>query len=678
MSNIPRILEDLYLKNLEFFKTQNPNIHHVISNTTPDHSKIIIDDEGRIDLNYNGRTIYGGDAIQYAENEVSEFNDIYKSGIRVNSINAVVPGIYSSPRFFHKHIDTTITELYKTAGNVETNVINHGDHHDFLIVMGIGLGLHLSELLDRSNIQNLLILETDHELLSLSCFFTDWEEIYSKQSAKKQKSITLVLLDKQNIDNEQSGLWNELIKRAPHFPYNTVFYNHGRHDKYGEIIRRITDDIKMYLSLWGFYDDESNQLNHILHNIHNRISLIPEKSNFKWDRPVIVCGSGPSLDSRIQQLKSIREHCILLSAGSSIDALLAHGFTPDFHIELESDYLVYNMLENIGKDVTKDITLICGLQCSPLLTQLFKKSYAFIKDSLSIGSILDTHENKLKEPTPTCVNAAISFAFQYGAKEIYLFGTDFGFYNEEEHHSKASIYHIKDESHDDTIKDVQEITEKMMCDNFERPGYKGKCLTTGTYYTTKRRIEMLINLNSRDYDFNLYNCSDGLIIDKAIHIKENDKIKIKDVENSTQQLTKQFELKSRLSDNTMKVNIRETLNPAIEDLCKILSHNVSIMDPNLQSLSSTSWAIANYISTGFKNKHGPLMYFIRGTIWHYLLSGYSITYGCKKDKQEEVIKVWQARFIDFLELLPSNLKNNIDKDRSTLDDDTQLRKTIRE
>ena len=61
MSKIPKILEDMYLKNLAFFKDQNPQIHNVISNTTPDHSKIIINDEGAIDLNYNGRRIYCGD-----------------------------------------------------------------------------------------------------------------------------------------------------------------------------------------------------------------------------------------------------------------------------------------------------------------------------------------------------------------------------------------------------------------------------------------------------------------------------------------------------------------------------------------------------------------------------------------------------------------------------------------
>lgn len=676
MNKIPKILEDMYLKNLAFFKQQNPQIHNVISNTTPDHSKIIINDEGAIDLNYNGRTIYGGDAIKYVENEVTEFINMYESDVRYSSVNAMIPGIYSSPRFFHSHLNETIIDIYKVAGHVQANMLHTGDRHDFVIVMGIGLGLHISDLLDKVNIQNLLILETDHELLALSCFFTDWEDIYKKQSPTSNKSISLVLLDNQSFDNEQSSLWNELIKRAPHFPYNSVFYNHGRHDKYGKIIRKVTEDIKMFLSLWGFYDDESNQLNHILHNIKENIKLVPKKKDFKWEKPVIVCGSGPSLDSRIEQLKNIRDDCILLSAGSSIDALLKYGFTPDFHIELESDYIVYSMLENLGIEVTKKITLICAIQCSPLLTNLFKDSYAFFKDSLSVGSILENNENKLKEPTPTCVNAAISFAFQYNAKNIYLFGTDFGFYNTKEHHSRASIYHSDEETDNKDVKNIQDLTEKMMSDNYEQPGYKGACLTTGTYYSTKRRIDMLINYNLRFYVFNLYNFSDGLIIKNSIHIKENENIEIEKHRNEN--TIENFKKNSRLTDHTMKVKIKDKLYPAIKEICMIFHNHVSEMKTNIETFSATCWALSNYVNTTFQHQHGPLMYFIRGTIWHYTLSGYSIAYACKPEKQQDVIEIWKKRFLDFLEKLPQDLLNNLNTDRSSKQAKEQLRKTIRE
>ena len=677
MSKIPKILEDMYLKNLAFFKDQNPQIHNVISNTTPDHSKIIINDEGAIDLNYNGRRIYGGDAIKYVEDEVAQFNKIYEPEDRVCAFSAMMPGLYNSPRFFHSHLNETITQLYQADAKITRNLIHRGKRHDFLIMMGIGLGLQISELLDRADVQNLLILETDHELLALSCFFTDWEEIYNKQSPKKNKSITLVLLNKEILDNEQTSLWNELIKRAPHFPYNTVFYNHGRHNKYGEIIRKITDDIKMFISLWGFYDDESNQLNHILHNIEQKIKLIPEKNKLKWNKPVIVCGSGPSLDERIEQLRSIRDDCILVTAGSSIDAIINYGLIPDFHIEIESDYMVYSMLENVGIEITKKITLICAIQCSPLLTHLFKDTYGFIKDSLSIGGILEPDINKLKEPTPTCVNAALSFAIHYNADTIYLFGTDFGFYNEENHHSKASIYHNIDENQTDEVKEVQELTQNMMAVNFEQPGYKGTCLTTGTFYTTKRRIDMLLSFYLKYQKFTVFTCADGLVIKNTTHIKQDENISIENT-NGDNDFLKEFLMNSRNTSTSIKNKICTGVYDPIKEMCELFIHHIRNTDDDIETFSATCWALSNYVNNTFQMKNGTLMYFIRGTIWHYTLSGYSIAYATEPDKQNIIIKIWKERFIDFLEKLPPDLLKNIKKKRNNIDKDIQLRKTIRE
>jgi hypothetical protein len=311
---------------------------------------------------------------------------------------------------------------------------------------------------------------------------------------------------------------------------------------------------------------------------------------------------------------------------------------------------------------------------------LFKDTYAFVKDSLSIGSIFEENENKLREPTPTCVNAACSFAFQYSAKGIYLFGTDFGFYDSEKHHSTASIYH-NENNEDNKNSDVQyirDVTKKQVSNNFERPGYQGPCLTTGTYYTTKRRIDMLINHNISEREFTLYNCSDGLIIEKSIHIDKDTSIDIS-VDDITQQVElKRFDKLSRPTSYSTKEKISSTLYPAIKDLCQIYQNHISKMNPDIETFSASCWALSNYVNTTFQNQHGTLMYFIRGTVWHYTLSGYSIAYACKPEIQEAVITIWKERFLDFLEKLPQDLLDNLNKERGDFEKDELLMKTITE
>jgi hypothetical protein len=676
MNNIPSVLQELFLKNLKFFKTKNPQIHQVLTEVKPDHSKIIITDDGKIDLIYKGKKIYGGDAIDYVEKEVSEFRGIYKEDKRTSSLTTITPGLYTSPRFFHSHLDQTILELYKAAEELEPNTIHHYQRHDFVIVTGIGLGLHISELLDRIDIQNILILETDYELLSLSCFFTDWEEIYNKQSPKLKKSISLVLLNNKEIETEIGSLWNELIKRAPHFPFGTITYNHGRHDKYGEILERMNSDVTMFISLWGFYDDEANQLNHVMHNINNQVKLIPKKIDFDWNAPVIVCGSGPSLDSRIELIKSLEGNCIVVSAGSSLHALLKYEIIPDYHVELESDYGVYHVLNVVEKKYRDQITLICALQCTPLITNLFKETYVFVKDSMSIGDIFEKQEDKLKESTPTCVNAALSFAFQFKSPEILLFGTDFGFYDLKNHHSKKSFY-IDNEENNSDVNELKEISEKSIKNTITKDGYNGDCLTTATYFTTKRRIEMSIILNSMLYKFNVYNNSDGLIIGNTTHIPLDGEIKL----NSNfekEDIKNKFKENSRETNSSLNEKIAMEVHSNISKLCRDLASNIEKIKPNTEALSSICWAISNHIHGKFQKENGSLAFFIRGTMWHYMLAGYSIAYACKKEKQKHVIEVWKSRIIDFLNTLPDDLYRVLNKERGPLKDDPQLKKTIRE
>lgn len=61
-----------------------------------------------------------------------------------------------------------------------------------------------------------------------------------------------------------------------------------------------------------------------------------------------------------------------------------------------------------------------------------------------------------------------------------------------------------------------------------------------------------------------------------------------------------------------------------------------------------------------------------------MISGYSIAYACEPCKQEAVISIWKDRFIDLLERLPKDLLNSIDKERGSIDEDPNLKRTIKE
>ena len=54
--------------------------------------------------------------------------------------------------------------------------------------------------------------------------------------------------------------------------------------------------------------------------------------------PLVVIGSGSSLDGSLSDLSVLQNRCILISAGSSLATLLRAGIRPHFH-ENEDEYL---------------------------------------------------------------------------------------------------------------------------------------------------------------------------------------------------------------------------------------------------------------------------------------------------------------------------------------------------
>ena len=72
---------------------------------------------------------------------------------------------------------------------------------------------------------------------------------------------------------------------------------------------------------------------------------------------------------------------MIVSCGSSITALYAHGIKPDFHLELESDYLItVGYLDTIDDPAYfEGIIAVAPVHINPYVLSPFKQSYLFEK-----------------------------------------------------------------------------------------------------------------------------------------------------------------------------------------------------------------------------------------------------------------------------------------------------------
>nr|WP_167321401.1 6-hydroxymethylpterin diphosphokinase MptE-like protein [Paenibacillus terrae] len=187
----------------------------------------------------------------------------------------------------------------------------------------------------------------------------------------------------------------------------------------------------------------------------------------------VIVSSGPSLQEDIEWLKKLRPHVLIISAGSSIQALIKHGIQP--HLAVIMD----------GHPVNKKIFASSATREQPLL--FTSSSYYEISDqncAEKIHSIMKSDavsqyffglskKELFISPTETVAGTAIQAAACLGAKRIILAGQDLSFPNNKFY--TDGIEHFAAETID---KKVQEAPKKVLN-------------VKGTYNTTDESFSLM-------------------------------------------------------------------------------------------------------------------------------------------------------------------------------------------
>ncbi|SFR26361.1 motility associated factor glycosyltransferase family protein [Paenibacillus sp. cl130] len=199
------------------------------------------------------------------------------------------------------------------------------------------------------------------------------------------------------------------------------------------------------------------------------------------DATVVVVSSGPSLEEDIEWLKKLRPHVLIISAGSSIQALVKHGVRP--HLAVIMDGHPVNK-KIFASSVTREQPLlftsssyyeICDQNCAEKIHSIMKS------DAVSQYFFGLSQEELFISPTETVAGTAIQAAACLGAKRIILAGQDLSFPDNKFY--ADGIEHFATET---TDKKVQEAPKKVL-------NVKGTYNTTdGSFSLMKDGLENLI------------------------------------------------------------------------------------------------------------------------------------------------------------------------------------------
>lgn len=299
------------------------------------------------------------------------------------------------------------------------------DNHLF-VIMGMGLGYLFFETRKIYPKSHYLIIEHDPRLFKMALATHDFSKYLEDDHCEffigvKKEFLKNHFLEYFHRDNVALFIPNMMAVSDP----EVVRFSTSYYQTIPEIMNRAVD------MFWNVYVGNSCQdqlvgAQHVFQNLSKltrMLALEPYQNYFK-DKVGVLVSSGPSLNTKLEALKKLQEHAVIICADSALRILLENGIKPFAVTCIERDY--ENVMLFKGYDIPNDIILIAPLHVRPELISnypgpictLFRKAFPFeflppLLPLLNLGL--------------SCSHISFLVLESLGCKEIALFGQDLAY-----------------------------------------------------------------------------------------------------------------------------------------------------------------------------------------------------------------------------------------------------------
>jgi len=458
-------------------------------------SSVAFEDGQPVDLRIDDKLIYGGDARRFSTAQVEAY-------------------LKKPLRFFVQRLD--LSGIISGVGTRLITAIEKGLREDafgkvtsqptgnptFLVVLGLGLGHHLKELVEKTEAKWLVIVEPLTEFFEPSFHVVDWGELVE---TLKGKGGSIDITTEIEPTKMVRAIADTVIRKGITYADGSWVFTHYPLWAFTETRNRLHEAMEFVFINRGFYEDELVMMKNAVENYATRdFWLLEARPRLRRPETAVVVAAGPSLDEGIETLHRIRDRVVLFSAGTALRALLRSGIVPDFHCELENGEATCDALAEAAKfgDLSQ-IMLIASATVHPRVPPLFRDSILYFRDSVSPTEILGRKHSPLYATSPTCANLALTAAGFMGFTEFALFGTDCGTRPGGARHAQGTVY---------TDVDNFAVHDRPRSHVMEVEGNFGGVVHTDNIYDSCR---VMLTDTIRYLGLRVRNCSDGARIERA-------------------------------------------------------------------------------------------------------------------------------------------------------------------
>ncbi len=528
-----------------------------------------------------------------------------------------------------------------------------------MIIAGLGLGLHLKPLINAFQCRYFIIIEEHLEFILHASYLIDFQKLDNLLKKRNGGLIifnfsdpiiaanTILNFCAQQIYLDVDGIYLHVHHRAPYLLKAAKYLQENAH------LMTVNP---------GFHEDEMRMINHVLRNIDDAqkkatpddIAFFSNKNlHISKDIPLIIVGSGPSLDQTMDDLKRLKTKAIIVSCGTTLFPLLKAGIKPDFHVEIENVDAAYDAIELSHAEFDlSDIVLISTMTFVPGITKFFKRVIYFMRPALC-PSALFGEQNCLSNLGPNSSNAAILFATIYNFKNIYLFGLDFGSKQQKNHHASSALYNTNPDFKATISKDhtLYPITT--------RANFGGQCYTNNVFQMT----HAFFNIAAMHFmDGKIYNCSDGIAIKGTIP-----KLASK-VDFTTQAIDKQHFIDTIFKHETEKLDVLyDQLKDSLSSLDQLISIEINAIIAHIKAIDIDNfdpyafmhiiWSNINQLETSSDPIKICASRMLKGTLWSCYMHFLALSLRMSNKHTTRFTKFFKDEYLLILETMQTDIHN---------------------
>ncbi len=364
----------------------------------------------------SGEFLYQENSIKSAQRMVDMMNlkrtgAVFKAHKFVLATNEQADAIDQSELSFHNSLWATIKIINYVSQHASINTVMNRVHK--IIFLGIGLGLHLSGIIEKLKAQVVFIKEKNLETFRLSLFVTNYEEIGTNHflffsltdTENEERDNFIPFLDKGNNYNLHlkhipfTTDYESQLRQLQSHVMSQSYINYG----YSAILLRFIDSPRYLAQGYSFLNVSKRHADNVL-----------------TDKPLLLLFSGPSTSKNIDWIIANHHRFILVCALSTCRLLNRFDIKPDVVIHIDPGKNTALLFEGINsQEYFKNTLVLLASNVDEVTLQTFNKHNVHLIEQ---GTFYKKGFGRLSAPSVGEYTYALFLIF--GATRLFLLGID--------------------------------------------------------------------------------------------------------------------------------------------------------------------------------------------------------------------------------------------------------------